>query len=175
MLKEESDAPEGAPRQARPGRRKAPSRRGSLLAEAVAALARREYVRAELRRKLRRRFPDTAEQELEAVLDRLESLGYLSDERFAEKFVRQKGGRLGAARLRMELKQRGVPSEAVEAALSQLGGSEEERAYQVWAKKFGSLPGDERERGRQIRFLLSRGFGYSIIRDVFDRARSGLD
>ena len=75
----------------------------------------------------------------------------------------------------MELKQRGVPSEAVEAALSQLGGSEEERAYQVWAKKFGSLPGDERERGRQIRFLLSRGFGYSIIRDVFDRARSGLD
>ncbi|MDL2059015.1 recombination regulator RecX [Mesosutterella sp. AGMB02718] len=175
MRKEESGAPEDALRQTRSGKGKTPSRRGSLLAEAVAALARREYARAELRRKLRRRFPDSAEPELEAVLDRLESLGYLSDERFAEKFVRQKGGRLGAARLRMELRQRGVPAEAAEAALSQLGGTEEERAYQVWSKKFGNLPEDERERGRQIRFLLSRGFGYSIIRDVFDRARRGLD
>lgn len=175
MRREEGEAPEDAPRQARAAKGKASSRRGSLLSEAVAALARREYARAELRRKLRRRFPDSAEQELESALDRLESLGYLSDERFAEKFVRQKAGRLGAARLRMELRQRGVSAEAAEAALSQLGESEQDRAYQVWSKKFGSLPEDERERGRQIRFLLSRGFGYSIIREVFDRVRRGLD
>jgi regulatory protein len=33
----------------------------------------------------------------------------------------------------------------------------------VWAKHFGHLPGDLRERGRQARFLERRGFDPDVI------------
>jgi regulatory protein len=36
----------------------------------------------------------------------------------------------------------------------------------VWAKRFGHLPGDLRERGRQARFLEQRGFDPGVIRRV---------
>jgi regulatory protein len=40
---------------------------------------------------------------------------------------------------------------------SELQATELQRATAVWAKRFGHLPGDLRERGRQARFLERRG------------------
>lgn len=140
------------------------------MSAAVAALSRREYSRRELREKLSRKFPESAGG-VDAALDRLEEKGYLSNSRFAERFVREKASRYGVSRLRLELREKGLASEEIEEALAGLEESDEDRAYRIWEKKFGEPPEDERERGRQARFLASRGFSYSVISRVFDRGR----
>lgn len=143
-----------------------------LKARAMRLLATREHSRAELRSKL---GADKADEELfevtEAVLDRLVELGLQSDERYAGAYVRAKGQRMGAGRLRHELAQRGVARQLIEAALEQLAcaegiGDEVVRAREVWAKKFGEIPQDAKEWARQARFLQTRGFSTGVIRQV---------
>ena len=44
--------------------------------------------------------------------------------------------------------------------------SELEAAREVWKKKFGFAPQDEKEKAKQVRFLQSRGFGFDVIFQV---------
>ena len=135
----------------------------SLKARALRALAQREHSRQELARKLQPHADQAQNQaELEALLDELQAQGWLSDARFAEALSRNRATRQGVARIRSELRQRGVGAEQVEQATAALAGSEAERAQQVWQKKFGQPPLDASERARQIRFLLGRGFATGL-------------
>lgn len=140
-----------------------------LKARALRLLASREHSRVELRSKLGGGQED--EQTVEAVLDRLLELGLQSDERYAQAYVRSKGLRFGATRLRHELAQRGIAREIVDATLEQLSGDdgigdEIERAREVWSRKFGTQPQDAKEWARQARFLQARGFSPGVIRQV---------
>ena len=66
---------------------------------------------------------------------------------------------MGDARIRRELRQCGVAGEHVDAAMDEIEEPEEVRAYRLWARRFGELPADRKERDRQIRFMMYRGFG----------------
>ncbi|BAO82223.1 uncharacterized protein conserved in bacteria [Serpentinimonas raichei] len=134
----------------------------SLKARALRALAQREHSRLELARKLQPHAADAAQGALETLLDELQAQGWLSDARFAEALSRNRATRQGVARIRAELRLRGVAAEQVEQATAALAGSEAERAQQVWQKKFGQPPLDAAERARQIRFLLARGFATGL-------------
>ena len=68
-----------------------------------------------------------------------------------------------AAAIAHELREKGVAEELIAQALPQLKESELETARAVWAKKFGELPEDAKERAKQMRFLMSRGFGLDVI------------
>src|SRR5262245_43286631 len=119
-------------------------------------LARREHSRAELKQKL---AAHGSEEEIEEVLDRLQSVKLLSDERFTAAYVRSRAARLGAGRLRHELRQRGVAEELVERELAADDLPDElERARAVWQKKFDAAPVDAKDWARQARFLQGRGF-----------------
>ncbi len=61
--------------------------RKTVLEIAAGALSRRACTKMELRKKLYRKTEYT-EQEIEEALSKLEEMGYLSDKRFAEDFVR---------------------------------------------------------------------------------------
>lgn len=140
----------------------------SLRARALGLLARREYSRLELQRKLAP-LAESAE-ELQALLDELVGRRQLSDVRYAENRVSIRGRRYGNGRLAQELRQAGVQDEAIAAALA---GSETEtsRCQAVWQKKFGALPQSAEDRARQQRFLQYRGFSGDAIRRVLQ----GLD
>jgi regulatory protein len=133
-----------------------------LRQKAIKLLARREHTRAELATKLAALgTPD----EINIVLDQLQQSGLLSDQRFAESFLRSQSGRLGLARLRQALRNKGVAGETVESSLAVAAlPGELERARIVWMKKFGDVPGDAREWARQARFLQGRGFSGDVIR-----------
>lgn len=140
----------------------------SLRATAIRMLARREYARAELAERLASRGADGAE--VARVLDELEALGYLSDARFAQALVTQKAGRYGKRAIAHALTQRRVASPAAQSALDTLGSVDElADASALWRRRFGSPPGDERERARQVRFLLARGYSLSIALKVVRR------
>lgn len=132
-----------------------------LRSKALQFLARREYARAELQQKLLQ-YTENPE-EIEPLLDDFARRGWLSDTRFAEQWAHQRGARYGAARLKQELRQKGVAEETISNALEEIAGSEEDRARAVWQKKFGVLPADINERAKQLRFLAARGFSFDII------------
>ena len=83
-----------------------------------------------------------------------------------------KRSRFGIQRITHELRQKGIAEELISAALPELKESELAAACEVWQKKFGALPQDEKEKARQIRFLQSRGFGFEVI---FQVLRGGSD
>lgn len=129
---------------------------------AVALLARREHSRRELLRKLLRRSDDR--ELIEQVLDELVERNYLSEERFAESYVRARAGRgFGPLRIRAELKDRGLSDELIERYLSADFDWCEQLA-QVCEKKYGSAVVEGgKERNKQARFFLQRGFSYEQI------------
>ena len=139
----------------------------SIKTRAIRYLARREYSRQELRQKLRPYLQESEnETTLKALLDELEQRGYLSDERFARSRVRLRSARYGNARLAYELKADGVSAGIIEKTLQDLGQSEYERARALWQKRFGVAPQDFKERGKQMRYLLARGFSMDVARRV---------
>ena len=137
----------------------------SLKARAVALLARREYSRTELRDKLvgRGNEADVGDADVDAVLDELAALGYLSDARFAKALVQKKSGAFSRRSIGATLKARGV---SVDVAAEAIEGSEvddQDAMVTLWRRRFGQAPRDDREKGRQVRFLQSRGFALSAI------------
>lgn len=155
-------------------RKPRPSR--TLKQRAIALLARREYSRDELRARLVRRSPGAEAEsdgapDVESVLDELAGAGYLSDARFASAVVRQKRGGYSRRAIAYELKEKRVESGAASAALAELDGVDERAAAQaLWQRRFGHAPKDERDKARQMRFLLSRGYAHAIVFDIMRRA-----
>jgi len=137
----------------------APDTPGELRARALRYLARREHSRAELARKLARRAESPAA--LERLLDALAAVKQLSDERYAEARAQQLARKYGAARIRHDLRAKGV-DEAIVGQASAEG--EFERAAAILARKYRTPASTPMERARRMRFLQSRGFSHDTIR-----------
>jgi regulatory protein len=136
----------------------------TLRERALSLLNRREHTRVELARRLEPHAePD---DDLTKLLDEFEQRGWLSDERYARMRANARAGKFGNSRIAHELRERGVAHDLIASTLFELEQSELARARAVWATRFGTLPGDARERARQARFLQQRGFGWEVIRAV---------
>ena len=101
------------------------------------------------------------------VADDLVARGYLDDAAFARQWVASRAARgYGAARLRMELRARGIASPIISEALSTLGGDDAlSRARETARRRLPAL-----RRGRADRvaprlrdYLLRRGFSTSTV------------
>jgi len=136
----------------------------SLKGRALRCLAAREHSRAELQRKL---APHEEEPgQLERVLDELQAKGFISEERVAASLLHRRAARLGDLRIRQELQAKGLGNDTVAQALEQLRGTERERAQAVWQRRFGAPALEAKERARQMRFLMARGFSAEVVRRV---------
>jgi len=133
----------------------------ALKLRALRLLARREYSRPELKERLAVKGASRAE--VDPLLDELEALGYLSNERYARSFVAQKTGQFSRRSIAAALKAKGVGGDAVEAAMAEVEIDDDVALETLWRRKFGSAPTNEREKARQVRFLQIRGFALSAI------------
>jgi regulatory protein len=135
-----------------------PDTPGELRTRALRHLARREHSRAELSRKL---LPFAASQQLlDVLLSELEGRKLLSNHRFAEMRTHTLSRKYGAAKIRQDLKSKGVPDEIV-ASVSDEG--ELERAAAILQKKYRSAANTREEKAKRARFLQSRGFSGEVI------------
>ena len=127
-------------------------------------LARREHTRAEMTRKL---SPHSeSPEQVEQLLDMLVARGWLSETRFAESRANALARKFGSGKIAYDLKSRGVSDDVIERALEQTRARELANCRAAWEKKFGALPQDAAERGRQMRFLAGRGFSAETVRQV---------
>ncbi len=139
-------------------------RERSLRERALGFLARREHSRAELRRKL---APHAGSpEELDTLLDDLVRRKHLSEERYVEARAHVLSRKFGAARIERDLRARGVSDGQAAEAAREARTTELGRALEVWRRKFGVPAADLKERARQARFLLSRGFSADVINRI---------
>ncbi len=136
----------------------------SLKGRALRLLSQREHSRKELEQKLKPH--EETPGELAEALDFLAAKDFINEKRVVESVVNQRSTKLGAARVRQELMAKGLPADDIADAMQTMRGTEFERALVVWRKKFGTPPSDASERGKQVRFLVSRGFAAEVVRRV---------
>ena len=132
-----------------------------LRARALRLLARREHSRQELARKLS--FRAESAGALNALLDSLETKKQLSNERFASERAHVLSRRYGAARIRQDLKAKGIDRETI-ARIS--GEGELERARGILERKYRQPATSREEKAKRMRFLQSRGFSSEVIRSL---------
>ena len=154
---------------------------------AVKALGRHMRTEAELRRLMHQRVEpgEQADAAIAAVVARLKEYGYLDDRSFAETYarLRQENEKLGARRVRNDLRQKGVGAELVETAVDARYGNtnEETLARQHLERKRIKKPENEKEAARVMRRLVTAGFStgiiYKILRqwNVSDEALAALE
>jgi len=135
-----------------------------LRVAAINLLSRREYSRHEIFQKLSPRAQD--QDELQQVLNRLEELGYQSDQRFAESFLRSRIYRgLGKNRIVRELKEKGIGSRLAESAIESESPDWFELAKESGMNKAHSLDlKDYTDRQKFFRYLSYRGFATDEIK-----------
>lgn len=143
-----------------------------LRVAALRLLTRRDHSRAELQKKLATQAESIEQQQV--ILDRLQTEGLLSDPRYASQRVVARAGRYGNARIKQELRQRGVSDDDIATALPE-AGDEVNRCRSVWLRKFKELPKTREERAKQMRFLQYRGFSGEAIRQVFRQSPYGAE
>ena len=169
------------------GKAKAPLNETGLYDYAVKALGRQMRTEAELQRLMIARAEPGANgaAAIVAAIARLKEHGYLDDQSFAETYarLRQENEKLGARRVRQDLKQKGVRSDLIEETLHARYGqsSEEALAREHLERKRIQKPTNEKETARVMRRLVAAGFStaviYKILRqwNVTDESLAALD
>jgi len=138
-------------------------------------LTRREHAAGELAEKLRRK--GHAPGDIDQALQQLRAQGLQSDERYAEILTRTRvEAGYGPLRIRQELARAGVEAALIDAALEPYRSEWVERAENARRRRFRKPPPrDYRERARQARFLLYRGFPAELVRALLDHSGTPID
>ena len=136
--------------------------------KALRLLTTREHSREELTRKLAQakarrarteaKAPPPAKDDISRLIDDLVAQGWQSDDRYAEAIVRRLTGQASRRFIEDKLAQTGIKKDVAQLALEALEQDENEVAKALWERRYGNVPTDDKERQKQIRFLLSRGF-----------------
>lgn len=135
---------------------------------AMDILALREHGRVELKRKLLRKgaLPDL----VDAVLDELTADKLLSEQRYLESYIRSRAhSGYGPLRIQQELIERGISKTDAQQALAKTDHDWHEQLLAVWQRKFNQLPQDQKEKAKQGRFLLYRGFSMDMVSQLLNK------
>jgi regulatory protein len=138
---------------------------------AVRLLSRREHSALEIRDKLHKR--DFDEAEIEQTISELQQGGWLSDERFAEAYIRMRQLKgFGPIRIAMELNERGVKESIVDNYLQADDDAWQQGLEQQYLKKYKNRSiADYNDKAKRIRFLQYRGFPLDAIYQVVNDHR----
>ncbi|MGM9607432.1 MAG: regulatory protein RecX [Oscillospiraceae bacterium] len=143
------------------------ARRSELKEKALELLSRKPQSRRELERKLRQW--EAGEEEIAALCDRMEELGYLNDAAYAAQVVRHYSAKgFGERKLRDELYRRGVPRDLWDEALEQ-AEDPADAIDEFVAKKLAGKPADRKELKKVSDALARRGYSWNDISAALSR------
>ena len=132
--------------------------------KAVEYLARSEQCRSALYTKLIQKGYEKVN--INAALDYLESVNYLSDERFARSWLsnRKINHTEGKTRLQAELASRGISKEIIDSALNEFFSENDER--EIARKAYEKLRRKGKTGDKLISAMLRLGFSYKMINEI---------
>ena len=139
-----------------------------MRAFAYRLLGRREYSRQELSNRISRKWPQATDIQL--LVDRLEEENLVSDERFAESFLRSRVQRhQGPMKIKAELRGKGVPDAIISGALESMSGGWKALAAE-WLERQHSGTIEFADKQKYYRRLVNRGFTHDQTMDVLNRS-----
>ena len=148
-----------------------------LLDRAIRILAMRDHSEQELRRKLAAPVPgkngpetlDVTPEEVDTVVAWCIENRYLDDGRFVRQFIASRSRKgYGPARVRQELKQKGISRETIESAMRECVIDWARLAKEQAQRKYGEpLPTVFAEKVKIQRFLLYRGYLMEDIQEIW--------
>lgn len=132
---------------------------------ALDILSRRAHSKEELRKKLRRKYSEEASR---AALERVEELGYIDDEKFAEDYARQlyEVKHMAPYAISKELMLKGVDRDIVRRVVDDIEFDPQEEIRQIVEKKYAGKLNDEKQVRRAYNTLVRLGYKYSDIMNV---------
>lgn len=141
--------------------------------KAVALLA----VRARTARELRDALDENAypPEIIDRVLSRLDEAGYVDDADFAAHWASARASKgLGARRIQMELRRKGVDAEVIERTMDELSEEEQWVAALSAARKAarGKDLSSPQDRQKALAALARRGFDFSLAKRAVQQVRS---
>ena len=153
--------------------------------QALRLLTTREHSRDELLRKLAQakvrrtreaaKAPKPDKDDIASLVDDLTAQGWQSDDRYAEAIVRRLTGQASRRFIGEKLAQAGIKKDVAATALEALEQDDVEVAQALWTRRFGDTPKDDKDRQRQIRYLLSRGFHLGDAFKLVPRAAAPVE
>ncbi len=119
---------------------------------------------------IRKGFSD---EETSEVCDYIEEVGLVDDDLYVKFFVEDsfRIKNKGARKIVYELKQRGVDDDKIEEAIEEASDMEYEALKEAYERKLEATKSETdpyKRKNKIIRFLISRGFDYSDIKDIVD-------
>ena len=146
-----------------------PASPSSARAQAIRMLAHRDHGKHELVGRLTER--GYAAETAAAAVEVLEDERLVNDERYVEAAIASRIARgQGPRRIALELKRLGVDVELITQAVDARSADWTRRAVELKQHRFGrAAPADQRERSRQVRFLLYRGYTLEHVRAALGR------
>ena len=119
---------------------------------------------------IRKGFSD---EETSEVCDYIEEVGLVDDDLYVKFFVEDsfRIKNKGARKIVYELKQRGIDDDKIEEAIEEASDMEYEALKEAYKRKLEATKSETdpyKRKNKIIRFLISRGFDYSDIKDIVD-------
>jgi regulatory protein len=131
-------------------------------------LGQREYSLLELSNRISRKWPQASDVKL--FIDQLSKENLVSDERFAESFLRSRMQRYqGPIKIRAEMRGKGVPDAIISTALDTMSGEWNALAVE-WLRRKHSGTIDFADKRKYYRRLVNRGFTHDQAMDVLNTA-----
>lgn len=116
------------------------------------------------------------ERAIARVMQRLSQAGYINDAQFADQWTLARTSRaVGKRRIAQELRQKGVDSQAIDAAIAQIDEDDMLDAATALARKLlaRTRGKDERDVRRKVTAaLMRRGYDYATARQALDAAET---
>ncbi len=144
--------------------------------KAVALLAMRPRTQQEIADALRKNaYP---ERTIARVMARLDEAGYINDSDFAEQWAASRTNKgMGSRRIRMELRRKGVGSEAIDEALSAIDEDDLLSGALKAARKAASGKDlfDPKDRQKILAALARRGYGYTEAKQALDMLKEEIE
>lgn len=119
---------------------------------------------------IRKGFSD---EETSEVCDYIEEVGLVDDDLYVKFFVEDsfRIKNKGVRKIVYELKQRGIDDDKIEEAIEEASDMEYEALKEAYERKLEATKSETdpyKRKNKIIRFLISRGFDYSDIKDIVD-------
>lgn len=134
----------------------------------------REYCVKDIREKAAKRLEITTD--IDKVVETLQSEGYLSEQRYANAFARDKAAIAGwgTYKIRYQLSSKGIPAAIIDQALTEIDAVKaDEKLHKAVASKYALLQGDPQIKIKLLKFALSRGYSYEQAHKVVSEILHG--
>jgi regulatory protein len=129
-------------------------------------LSKRDYLKKELKYKLESKFLN-GKKFVDEIIDELEKLGYIEDRSFIKNYIKNKNASI--EKIKYELSIKGADKKILEEELKELREEIKDKEYENIRKNLRKVK--NREKNKQIEYLMRKGFKYEDIKIVLKEDR----